>query len=133
MFDHLVITNGPREVYSRNVTTVTENRAPTDESVKLLREMEDRALANLLGRTKLEFNGIKARISVFIDPLNYMGKMVFVEYDFNGTKETIKVEIPGTLNEQERLDLMVSEVSNHFSLKLLQAFSDNKTILEIVR
>lgn len=37
-------------------TTVTENRAPTDESVSLLRDMEDKAIGNIVHRLKLEDN-----------------------------------------------------------------------------
>jgi hypothetical protein len=55
MFDrnHLHVTAAPARDQHHHVT-VTENRAPTDASVRLLKEMEDAALAKVLGTIRLE-------------------------------------------------------------------------------
>jgi len=58
MFDshHLHVRNVSESVTRR--VEVTEHRAPTDESVKLLRDMEDRAQARIVATTRVQDMGI---------------------------------------------------------------------------
>jgi len=42
--------------------TIKEHRAPTDESVKLLKELEDKALSRILGTLKLESTPFDCRV-----------------------------------------------------------------------
>lgn len=52
MFDNYLINDGPSHV---TVTkTVNEHRAPTDKSVELLSQMEEKALSRLVHSVKLE-------------------------------------------------------------------------------
>ena len=53
---------------------VTEKRAPTDESVRLLREMEKEALNKIIKNNDLSNNQFYARLLVFEDPLNFNSK-----------------------------------------------------------
>lgn len=54
MFDKYTVEGGTKHVH----TTITEKRAPTDDSVKLLREMEDAAENKLLSAIRLDTNAM---------------------------------------------------------------------------
>lgn len=65
MFDKYYVdrSSGPTSV------TVTEKRAPTDESVRLLREMESAAKANVLKAVRVENSPIDCVLHQLTDPL----------------------------------------------------------------
>lgn len=81
MFDH--IHQGPREVYVKS--TSTEHRAPTDESVKLLREMEESAKNNLIGKGRLQDNLLNFHWWV----------------GYNGLSDSIEIDCLFSLNGKE--------------------------------
>ena len=68
--DISVLLMAPRErtTYVDRDVTVTENRAPTDESVKLLREMEEKARASILDQIVVEDNIVKMKAVVYTRP-----------------------------------------------------------------
>lgn len=62
MFDTYVQRVAP--AYPQTVTK-HEHRAPTDESVKLLREMEDKALKSIIHHFRVESNFINGTVTIF--------------------------------------------------------------------
>jgi hypothetical protein len=65
--------------------TATEKRAPTDESVRLLQEMEEAALKRLVQRSVLRDNRLSAEWQVFDDFGELeVGKRVIVRLSVNG-------------------------------------------------
>jgi hypothetical protein len=123
MFDQLIIDSRPQTVYSQTTTTVTEKRAPTDEAVKLLREMERAAFDNLLSRQNLEINGIKTVVSTFRDPYNLGldGLFVVIQYDFNGQSDYVKIELDYRVAKSDRPRVVFERFSEHLSAKMLQS------------
>jgi hypothetical protein len=48
MFDRTFISTSPRSVHHSSHVTIEEKRAPTDESVKLLKDMQQKATADII-------------------------------------------------------------------------------------
>ncbi len=65
MLDQYLTRPTPQHV-SVNAT-ITEKRASTDDAVRLLKELEEKALANVLARGHLEDNDFKARWTIYAD------------------------------------------------------------------
>lgn len=92
MFDTYIAPR-PRTEYVTKTVNVTEQRAPTDESVKLLREMEAAADAKRIAALKLEGNAFKGHIEVWTEPAQ--GYMIFAGavFDINGKRCTAKASV----------------------------------------
>lgn len=57
-------SSGPRNVNVDQKVTVTENRAPTDEAVSLLKEMQEAAANSILCQDGVNLNGLKSKLSI---------------------------------------------------------------------
>lgn len=68
MFDTYVLRPG---VSQHHTHTITENRAPTDESVRLLKEMEKAAQDKVLGSIRLENCPIDCVIHAYQDFMGF--------------------------------------------------------------
>jgi len=89
MFDKYTISPATGSVYH----THTERRAPTEESVKLLREMESVAKNEVEKTIRLEFNGIKTVAKFYREPFNDQDRVVFyMNINGNDIKEDIILE-----------------------------------------
>ena len=92
MFDRTFIV--PGKTRTEYVTReVHEHRAPTDASVKLLKEMEAAADAKRIVSFKLEANAMTGAIEVWQEPAQ--GYMIFARavFDVNGKRCTAKAGI----------------------------------------
>lgn len=67
MFDKHISVNGPRFPSHISINS-TEKRAPTDESVRLLREMEEAAEKNVVARGTLENNLLEGQWTILSRP-----------------------------------------------------------------
>jgi len=85
--------------------TVTENRAPTDESVRLLREMEQAARDKIIKSIELESNTVSGRVFVMKDYLSGMNNFAVV-MDINGKR----VEIKTSTNEYSSREAQIRQV-----------------------
>lgn len=81
MFDRtqVNITEGP--AYAQHVH---EHRAPTDASVKLLNEMRDKTLANIVASIPVEWNGFNANVAHYRDPSAPWDEIIMIKFDLNG-------------------------------------------------
>ena len=77
-----------------NKTTITEKRAPTDESVRLLKEMEEAAREKLLESVSVygdnEFNCTLSVEECF----GRLGRKMIVHFTLNGQRESMEIELP---------------------------------------
>jgi len=87
MFDAISIRTGGTSHYHET----HEHRAPTDESVRLLKEMEEAALNKIIGYTKLENNTLKGEVYVTRDSMR-METTAIARFLLNG--QEIKITIP---------------------------------------
>ena len=132
MFNKTYHQNVP---YTKNVTSIvgiTENKAPTDESIRLLNEFEEKVKKNILHKVNIKSNTLSgASVSVQNSPFgdsitnlvrfNLNGKDYYFEHDIDkfelirtdGTSATINmiVEIYRKIVEEIIEKLFVDNVS----------------------
>lgn len=82
MFDHYEIGRSPSSI---NVT-VEEKRAPTDESVRLLREMEEKIQKSLVQSIRVENTEFNCVVHVFEDLMSSQFRLMAV-FKLNGKQE----------------------------------------------
>ncbi len=98
--------------------TITENRAPTDESVKLLKEMEQAARDKVVETTIVKDTHFECKIHKSVDMFSLMD-IYSVIYSLNGRKQTTQVrvdngEMPDPYQVAEHIRNMVAaDISNH--------------------
>lgn len=105
MFDRTFVL--PGKTRTEYVTReVHEHRAPTDESVKLLREMEAAADAKRIATLKLEGNAFTGHIEVSQDVAQgYVVRAVAV-FDVNGKRCTAKAQVDLSSDGFHKVELM---------------------------
>ena len=74
--------------YEKNIV-ITENRAPTDESVKLLNEMQDKAISNVVHSVSVTDNSINAVVFYFIREAATWSYEWRARFTFNGKETTL--------------------------------------------
>ena len=84
MFDTYQV--GPRSIDAH--VSVTEKRAPTDESVRLLREMEDKAEREVLKAIRLEGNAFKGVMHQMYDPMTDEDRYAVI-FELNGNRHKV--------------------------------------------
>ena len=90
MFDRTIVHQAPDHI--RAEITVTEKRAPTDDSVRLLREMEAKAKAEVIKAVAINDNLFNGVIHTMFDALSYRTTVRLV-YSMNGKKLTTDYHI----------------------------------------
>ena len=117
--------------YEKTVT-ITEHKAPTDESIRLLNEFQEKALKNLIRKVEIKDNIIDGVLFVFrynLDP--NMRRLIF-RFKLNGQEYEIEdnYEIGrearniGNLQTQEVVKRMVSKLSTIISVYLFKSQLD---------
>lgn len=119
MFDTVI--NPVRTEYVTR--TVNEYRAPTDESVRLLREMEEKARNEILKSYKLESNILKGVIHEFMDYLHDTSK-IGVQFELNGHRivsytEFNRYDSPET-KTTKLMECVASEITKELLSKVNQ-------------
>lgn len=97
---------------------VTEKRAPTDESVRLLREMEKEALNKIVKNIDLSNNQFSARLLVFEDLLNLnnKGKVLF---SLNGKKHELNAAFGFLGSEEDMIKMCYDELAKYIAREIL--------------
>jgi hypothetical protein len=92
MFDKTIVF--PTKPYGDSYTpvTVTEKRAPTDESVRLLKEMEEKALEKIVNSISVRDCQVECQILVEKSYLNQSNHYVVV-YSMNGKKGKVQLMV----------------------------------------
>ena len=115
MFDKYYTSESPR---TTNIN-VTENRAPTTESVRLLREMEKAAEDRVVHVTAVRDTNISAIIHTEQSYLT--GNQKFrVVYSFNGKKLTTDYEHNDELTRDVWIQGLIDAVAKDIALHILQ-------------
>lgn len=109
-------------ITKRNYTelnfNVTEKRAPTDESVRLLREMEKEALNKIVKNIDLSNNQFSARLLVFEDLLNLnsKGKVLF---SLNGKKHELNAAFGFLESKEDMIKKCYDELAKYVAREIL--------------
>lgn len=101
---------------------VHEYRAPTDESVKLLREMEQKAKNEVVKSIQLESNYLKANVYLFLDPMSF-NNMFRVVFDINGHSYVSDIAIPTNAPTEAIVQKLHRGISDVIAQKILEDVS----------
>jgi negative regulator of sigma E activity len=107
---------------------VTEKRAPTDESVALLKEMEEAARKKITESTTVSNTEFTCKLHKYHDPVNCADNYAVI-YTLNGQQRRvdINVEIYKMLSPEQTASLIRDEVAFDIANKMLHtAFMDQK-------
>jgi CRISPR/Cas system-associated endonuclease/helicase Cas3 len=99
---------------------VHEHRAPTDESVALLKEMEEKAQEKLLRSYKLDTNDFNAVWHVMQDNL-HMTHRVLIQFELNGKTHDIEYSIDMCASEEEILDKSREKILEYLQGSILRS------------
>lgn len=91
MLDRYTVNSGPSSVTAS--IKVDENRAPTDESVRLLNEMQDKAMHNLMNKIVVEDNDLKGKIFIFREMYPFDQYVAFIQFTLNGKQYEVRSEL----------------------------------------
>lgn len=85
--DNSVTIRNPETIH------VHEHKAPTDESIKLLEEMHDKALKNIISKVKVEDNLVNGECFAVEHPWNMNEVRLIFKFKINGQEFVIEKEI----------------------------------------
>ena len=94
---------------------VTEKRAPTDESVRLLKELEDAAQNKVDRAVRLDFNGFKCVIQVYREMYLRDDIGWHILYDFNGAQQKVKGFFKEHLSREDNIRNLLNELSSNIA------------------
>ena len=121
MFDRtdIFINPGPSRSYSE--TTITEKRAPTDDSIKLLNEMTEKALTNIVKRFSTTNNTFQASCALFHDRLAHQ-HVFLCKFTMNGNDHTMEIPVKdwdcGT--RELLVEALYTAICNKVALEILR-------------
>ena len=72
------------KVYQENNVNITEKRAPTDESIKLLKEFQEKSVKNLIDSVRINTMGIDVLVFVFNQEMITDEVELRVAFNING-------------------------------------------------
>lgn len=85
MLNSYYLSNGSRPSHTSANVRIDEHRAPTDESIKILADMQQQARDSLIDTYILEDNEINGSVFMFKNPMTHEYKM-HVQFRLNGKK-----------------------------------------------
>lgn len=105
---------------TREVTkAVHEHKAPTDESIKLLNEMADKALSNIVARWSTD-NNVLSMQGAFFDDYSRGSRTLAIKMKLNGKDHKIIVEVdPFQSDVQTFVSLVFDKVSQEITRVVL--------------
>ena len=117
MFDRTIVHQAPGQI--RAEINVTEKRAPTDESVRLLREMEAKAKAEVIKATAVNDNHFTGVIHTMFDALSYRTTVRLV-YSMNGKKLTTDYHIDDSRSLDDSIAGLIDAVARDIAIEILR-------------
>lgn len=116
MFDSINIRPGGGTHYHSHNTH--EHRAPTDESVRLLMEMQAKAKESLMSVSELPPNILSCRWWVWENPAEWK-REIRVKFVLNGTEHSLEIDMPETeLKRDPDPRAMLLKVRDALALRL---------------
>lgn len=91
MFDNIVHKRTEYVPYAK-VVNVTERKAPTDDSIKMLKEMEEAVISKVVASVKVDDNKVNFNCTLFSTPIN-LGYHLVCQVSINGEMHKIDRKI----------------------------------------
>lgn len=126
MFDKYVQSpNYPQEI------NVTHKHAPTDESVKLLKEFEEKAELKLIKSFQCKFNELYASVFIFRE---YLNTIINIKFNLNGKEYIHKITVNdidliatrNPLSEQAKI------TKEEFAKFIANSILDNCNVIDVL-
>lgn len=117
MFDRTIVHQAPGHI--RAEISVTEKRAPTDDSVRLLREMEAKAKAEVIKAVAINDNLFNGVIHTMFDALSYRTTVRLV-YSMNGKKLTTDYHIDDSRSLDDSIAGLIDAVARDIAIEILR-------------
>lgn len=113
---------------------VTEKRAPTDESVRLLNEMQQKAFDNVISCVQLNNNDLKdVTWWIYYDPYTFSEK-ARVRFMLNGRVFDKEMCLPRPYNKAEDIPkLIMNKVLEYIAIEVTTELFRNNTNLKQLR
>jgi hypothetical protein len=126
MFDTTIVRHGDSH------THVTEKRAPTDESVRLLREMENTAKKEVLKAVQLPSNDLSGVVHLMRDYMS-CSTNVAVLFKLNGKEHKVIISLDDFRHADmdSRIEQMVEQVSKYLAANILEKVFQSNQLREI--
>lgn len=99
-------------------TTAKEVRAPTDESVRLLREMEDKARESVLKAVRVKDCAIDMVVHTNRDHLGAQKQFACI-YSVNGNRRKVITRINDWATQEEAIDALTNDLAKDIAIALL--------------
>lgn len=104
-----------------------EHRAPTDESIRLAIELQDKTLQSIIDQRNIAENSFNAQITEYANHRDRKTQFI-VSFVLNGKKESFSVDVPyGARPDMKTLNYIRQQIENRFTAYL--PFNDLASIL----
>ncbi|MGE5681836.1 MAG: hypothetical protein ACM34K_13235 [Bacillota bacterium] len=112
--------------------TVTINRAPTDESIKLLNEMSEKVINNIIGTYKLENCPIDNIAILVLAPIDMNHRLV-IKFKINGKEHIVKVVIEPQylMDKSTMINKICEEIKNAMNHEIMMTILKDAKVNEL--
>ena len=114
MFDHI----HHHEHQTSTSVHVTEKRAPTDESVRLLAEMEAAAQARVKAAIRVTDTAFEGVVHIWFDVLNDRN-LATCTFSLNGKKLEARTHFDGGSKEADNIEKLIDSVARVIACEIL--------------
>jgi len=123
MFDRVTIQQGKEPVPYAKTVTVHEHKAPTDESIRLYQEIEQKAYDSILHRIQVNDNALNFGAIVHMPRMTTNQEIAYV-FTLNGREITGKITIRNheamSLDRDALVRKIVEDAGKHIAIEILQ-------------
>lgn len=105
----VAVQNSSRNITERVTEHVHEHRAPTDESVRLLIELEEKAFKNIIDKVHIQSNTVNALVIAYTSDALFNGVRWFVRFTLND----VKYEFDTCVKESELVKIYLESRVDH--------------------
>ena len=110
MFDTYYKSSWSPVVYESRTTTVTEKRAPTDQSVNLLKEMEAAARQKIVNSVRVDNTEFKCVIHSYENYIAGTNRFMVI-FKLNGKQTDLEIETSTLKTREETSEIIWQKVS----------------------
>lgn len=111
-----VTVQAPEAQHHHHTASIHEHRAPTDESIKLYKEMEEKAQAAIIKSVRITSNDFKTQIHVCQDAANDL-TIARAIFDLNGKRFQVEADI-GRVTENK--PILMEKLRDAIALRIAQ-------------
>ena len=115
MFDRINLATSP--AYPQTVN-IKEVRAPTDDSIKLLRELEEKIEKSFIESFRLPDNKLEGVVHKQFD-VHSQSEVYLVIYKLNGVNRTVKIQVFVPLSRNDLLIKVYEEIGKDVAAYLM--------------